>query len=598
MTSTSLANDMPVPEGRALLAVSRLAIGLVHGLSLYGLHRTGELDVWPATSPSLHGSMYVAALLLPVVLLDGLGRIPAVSLRRWACIAGVLLLLLGWYDVDRQAQDWLQAPYFSVEALPVTALALFVLQQLVVSAVQERHLVATYPRYFDVAWRSGLQLALSACFVGGLWALLGLGAALFNLVGIPEFGEMIAEAWFSLPASTLTFALAVHLTDGSDTAMQGIRSLVHLLLSWLLPVIAALTAGFLLTLPFVGLHELSQQASATSLMLGAAACLVILLNAAIQDGSPERNPPLVLRVATTGAGLLLLPLIAIALWAIGARIDQHGLTPDRILAGLCALVGAVYAVGYGVAAAGSMSGQLWMRPLERTNLIAALTSVALILLCSSPLMDPASLSVAHQLRRLESGAVTTAAFDFDFLGFGAEQVGVDALSLLRDSTEPDIAKHARAAWQARASNIAARHRSGNQARPRVTVLAGEADFPDDFAVDGERPYLGSFCSPEGECLARAIDMDGDGVLEVLLANRHSVALYQRNPDSISASTQAWVRVGDWHVGICESGNPIEWMRAGEISRHPARWPDLLVGDQRISLQLHANACSQRLEQDN
>src|SRR5690606_31178461 len=119
--------------------------------------------------------------------------------------------------------------------------------------------------------------------------------------------------------------------------------------------------------------------SATALVLSAAAALIILINTAYQDGREDNLPPVVLRVAVRVAAVLLTPLILIAIWGLSLRIGQHGLTPDRIIASACALVGVVYAAGYGWAALCPFwKKTAWMKPLERTNVAAAVLTVAVI----------------------------------------------------------------------------------------------------------------------------------------------------------------------------------------------------------------------------
>src|SRR5690606_34747472 len=112
------------------------------------------------------------------------------------------------------------------------------------------------------------------------------------------------------------------------------------LLSWLLLLMTVLAAGFLAALPFTGLQGLWETGSATALVLSAAAALIILINTAYQDGRADNRPPAILRAAVRVASVLLTPLVAIAFWGLALRIGQHGLTPDRIIATACALIGA------------------------------------------------------------------------------------------------------------------------------------------------------------------------------------------------------------------------------------------------------------------
>ena len=152
-----------------------------------------------------------------------------------------------------------------------------------------------------------MQLALSIGFTGAFWLLLFLGAALFKVIGLNFLEELIRQPWFSIPLTTVTFAVAVQLTDVRDGLIRGVRTVALMLLSWLLLVLTVLVAGFLVALPFTGLDGLWDTGSATALVLSAAAALIILINTAYQDGRPDNLPPAVLRVAVRVAAVLLTP---------------------------------------------------------------------------------------------------------------------------------------------------------------------------------------------------------------------------------------------------------------------------------------------------
>ena len=77
------------------------------------------------------------------------------------------------------------------------------------------------------------------------------------------------------------------------------------------------------------------------------------------------------------------------------------------------------------------------------------SAVATILALFSPLADPARLAVQDQIARLQRGAVSADTFDYDFLRFESGKAGETALRRLAASTNPRIARNARAA-QARA----------------------------------------------------------------------------------------------------------------------------------------------------
>src|SRR5208282_3310378 len=141
-------------------------------------------------------------------------------------------------------------------------------------------------------------------FVGVFWGVLYLGAALFNLIGIDAIEKLIEHRWFAIPATALAFSAAVHLTDVRAGLVRGTRTLVLVLLSWLLPLMAIIAAGFLASLLFTGLEPLWKTRFAAGYLLTAAGILVILINTAFQDGDAARRPTAILRYAGSLASFL------------------------------------------------------------------------------------------------------------------------------------------------------------------------------------------------------------------------------------------------------------------------------------------------------
>src|SRR5690606_3403235 len=142
-------------------------------------------------------------------------------------------------------------------------------------------------------------------FTGVFWIILFLGAALFRVIGLTFLEDLIRHDWFWIPVTCVVFALAVHLTDVRDGLIRGVRLVALMLLSWLLPVMTVLAFGFLAALPFTGLDGLWRTGSATALVLAATGALILLINAAYQDGEAENLPPLSLRWAVRIAAVLL-----------------------------------------------------------------------------------------------------------------------------------------------------------------------------------------------------------------------------------------------------------------------------------------------------
>ena len=560
------------------LAAVRLGIGLIQGLLLYGLYRSAtpsDALTWPATNPPLFAALVLTCAFTPVMLLAGVGRLSAKGLAIWGMVAAVVLALLGWHDAAQQASDYFRPPYLRFPVVAFSAAALFIAHHLIVPAAASRRWIADFDDYFDTAWKAGVQLVLSLGFTGAFWLLLFLGAALFRVIGLSFLSDLIEKEWFSIPVTCLVFAIAVQLTDVRAGLIRGVRTVALMLLSWLLLVITVLVAGFLIALPFTGLDGLWKTGSATALVLSAAAALIILINTAYQDGREDNLPPVVLRVAVRVAAVLLTPLVLIAVWGLSLRIGQHGLTPDRIIASACALVGAVYAAGYGWAALSPLWRKTsWMKPLERTNVAAAVLTVGVILALFSPLLDPARLSVGDQMARLKRGAVSAAQFDYGFLRFEAGKAGRAALADLAKSRDAGIARRAKAA---QASDNRYDFKQQDETipprTPHVAVWPADASLPVGFVIPARPGDPRYECEATAKCLATARDLNGDGKAEVLLADRYRIALFAQGADGV------WTHQGDYRIAFCGSGadvaaDPREALKAPQTAPVASPWPDL------------------------
>ncbi|WP_296166143.1 DUF4153 domain-containing protein [uncultured Brevundimonas sp.] len=594
----SIQTAMPEATGRdslgraasPLLFPIRLAIGAVQGLALWALYKATETGPyvddmlpprdWPASEPTLFAPLVLVFLFVPVLLLAGVSRMRPRTLAIWAVAATAALALLGWHDVARQSAETLRyPPFFTAPLFLFSAAALFIGHHLILPADLERRWVAAFPTYFDTAWKAGVQLGLSIGFTGAFWLLLLLGSELFKIIGLPFLSNLIAEEWFTIPLTCLVFPVAVHLTDVRDGLIRGVRTVVLMLLSWLLLVMTVLVAGFLVALPFTGLDGLWNTGSATALVLSAAAALIILINTAYQDGRPDNLPPAVLRIAVRVAAVLITPLVILAFWGLALRIGQHGLTPDRIIALACAVVGLAHAVGYVYAALRPFwqRDAAWMTPLERTNISGAILAAALILVLFSPLADPTRLSVNDQVARLERGAVTVEGFDFRFLRFESGKAGLAALDELSRSTTPSIAQRAK-------NVIAASDRfedavTGAQARrPVFAVWPSAAALPEGFLTPVDSEDSRYHCTADDECAARPIDLDDDGIEEVLVANTNIIRIWTRQPDGV------WVDAGAYRTLMCgtDSGQNDHriWLRSSDLRPVAPSFPDLDLGGGR------------------
>jgi hypothetical protein len=537
MTEASFGAPLDVSDSRAVrrATILRLATGLVQGLLLYGLYQADQSKVWPATQRELYGALLLVVLFTPFVVLAGVSALRWRTLAAWKGVAAVVAAGLGAYgvwsgDPTARGVDALgPQTFFAVAAL------VFIGHHLVQPADMERRRIARYPTYFDVTWKHGVQGALSLGFTGAFWLLLFLAAALFKLIGVDAIDKLIKHEWFSFPATTVMFAAAVQLTDVRANLVRGVRTVALTLLAWLLPLMALIAAAFLLTLPFTGLEPLWKTKSATAILLTADAFLILLANAAYQDGTEKTA--VVLKWAARLAGVLLVPITVLAAYGLSLRIGQYGLSPDRIIAAACVLVAAGYAVGYALAA---VRPGAWMKALETTNIAMAFVVIAVLLALYTPVADPRRLSVNDQVARLEKGKVKADDFDYEFLRFDSGRFGRKALDRLKANPDAVVAQRAKVAG-------ALEYRTGNGRRsptvahPRISFYPKGIQPPPGFLALYAQETSNDCLLGNLECEARLLDVTGDARPEVLLSNGWEIEVYGRGVDG------AWRKLGGFRT---------------------------------------------------
>jgi hypothetical protein len=305
--------------------------------------------------------------------------------------------------------------------------------------------------------------------------------------------------------------------------VSNIRNLLLGLLSWILPVMTLLVGGFVLSLPFTGLAPLWATKSAAALLLVAAGVFVVLINSAWQEGPQSlAQAPLPVRLSARLASLLLVPVTAIAGYALALRIGEYGWTSERVVAAACVLVAACYGLGYaGAALRGST-----LEAIAKVNIATALVVLATGLGLLSPLADPVRLAVNSQVGRLQSGKVAIDKFDFAWLRF-QDRYGQAALARLEaGASGPQAALLRERIAQARELRGPVGREDGPVAPAslgaNIHVWPKGARLPDSFIHEN---WL-NVASPAGlpECLRKAdkacdaalLDLTGDGKPEVLL----------------------------------------------------------------------------------
>jgi hypothetical protein len=578
------ANDS---GGERSLVISRLTAGLIQGTALYALYLSADNKAWPATDPYWLAPLVMVFVFVPLLFMQAVGAVRVRTLVVWTAAATVILAGLAWYNIWRQNPTNAVAfgdSDMTFALLCFSVVGLFIAQSLITAADTERQYVASYGAYFDIAWKLEIQLLLAAVFVVVFWGVLWLGAVLFELIDVRFIRTLIEKSWFAIPATTLATAAAIHVTDVRTRLVAGIRTVAHTLLSWLLPLMTVIVAAFTLSLPFTGLAPLWATRSAARLLLIAAATLIVLTNAAFQDGDPAHNRPVVLRYSELVASLVLTPLVAIAAYALWLRVAQYGWTIERIATAATIVIAVCYALGYAAAALLTLRGGVWMALLTRVNIVTAFVVLAVLLCLFSPIADPGRIAVDSQIARLKSGAVSARAFDYNYLNWGGGRFGWAALRELRTTrTGKDSATIRDAARQALAGGYVPRAvvPAADLAR-NVIVYPNARSLPGSFVAQDWSHTPGEVApcltTPNVRCDAFFADLMGDGNEEVLLATGDAfnlyITVYREGVD------KRWLAVANL-IGYCKG--MLAALRAGGMQVVPQEpvWHDLVIKGARL-----------------
>jgi len=311
-----------------------------------------------------------------------------------------------------------------------------------------------------------------------------------------------------------------------------LQNVVLLVLSILAIPLAIALVIFLIMVLVSGLDVLWEAtASATPLLLSIAIGCFVLTHSVVRGDDEEASHSGILRLAGIVLALGILPLAIMAAISMGTRIDQHGLSPDRIWALVAIAVAVIYGVGFfGSALRGR--GEGWRVQIRRSNMRLAVLTCIIGIILALPIFNFGAVSANNQLARLEAGAVNPEEFDYNALAFRFGDAGREALAELTESENSQIAGSASAAaarWSERQENE--RRWAGQSERLKNLRFA----FDDEVLQDRTAAYVDAnlgFC--RAQCVALVVDELNDDRVRIALIERSDVILVE-----LDRSGDAW-----------------------------------------------------------
>lgn len=403
-------------------------------------------------------------------------------------------------------------------------------------------------RYTDLyrhAWDNILILWVSGLVTGIFWLLIALWAGLFEMLGTSLFSDLFYSMPFALIASALVFAAGLNIGIQKANIITTLREILLSICRLLLPMAVLIALLFAASLPLTGLQPIWNTGYSTPILLTLTLTLLFLVNGVFQDGQGPAPYPRWLQ-AIINASLLLMPVFALlSAYSLYLRIDQYGLTPERVWS--LVIIGVVLAYGLSYSLTVLQGRQPWLGGIRRINQWLALMVACLILLLHLPLLNPLWLSAHNQYQRLVSGEVPVGQFDFGLLKFKLGQPGLAYLEQLRGqlSNDSTFTGEQRQTIQANLTQLdkASHYWDWREAKdalpekPRLEWLHGQPLVGDEQIS----PLLASGQCRREACTLLAVDLTRDGIEELVLLDPERT--YEPFPVFQRDAKGDWLQVG-------------------------------------------------------
>ncbi len=556
-----------------------ILVGFVQGVCLLLLDEIIRNEETWLTHPELIYPAYSLVVLIPMIGLLTYHLTTHSKLAKALLGAAFFFVVLtgysGYLALPISSQTF---PNIFVVGLSMWAF-MFVGLPFLQSYFRHKKLRLPYEDLYEFGWLNTQVFILALMFVGLVWSLLSLWAALFELLHITLFSDLFFDRYFAYPATCIMVTYGAYL--GLEKFNISTIQRTDFLFRAVTVLLSVMTILFLLALLVSGLEPLWGTRNATFLLLWLQVFTVLFVNGMFQHGYQGRKESSVVRWAVT-LQLITLPMLSlICLYAMYLRVEQYGWTEDRVWAVLFIVLLATYAMGYFVAAVrGVLHKGEWLALVAPTNVIAALFILVLIILTHSPLLSPVKISVSSQIARLMEGEVKAADFDYRYLRFRSGQVGLDnlqVLSTIKNHAEADeIHRLSKEALKLEHARGEAQVVSFEESKTIFGVYPKGHETTEDmyqflYTFKEEYPYRGCYYQQQ-KCNLLFIDLNNDGTEELVVfdSNRPFVLM--------EAKGRGWRHVADFRWGKPTLGRIEELLNKDGAEAIEHEWKQLKIGE--------------------
>ena len=434
-----------------------------------------------------------------------------------------------------------------------------------------------YPDVHGHLWTSALLVAASSLFMLLSFAIAHLLAEMFHLVKLDFLRIALREDAFVALLCGAAFGAALGLLRDRGAVITALQRVAMLVLRILAPVLAVGILVFLAALHMTGLTPLWETGGTTPIMLIGAMLAVFLANAVVSDQPGDESRSTFLSASAAALSLFLLPMVGIAVYSSGLRIEQHGLSPDRLWALAFLIVASITAVAYAVAILGRRG---WFTRLRATNLRLIFMLAAIALLLSTPLVSFDRIATAHQLSRLSNGQVLPDDFDYKGLWFDFGPPGRAALTdLAINAPNPMVRRFAnetrklKTRWEK--SPNATLAGSGEALDQRLTILP--VPIPLDATLRS-RLIAHYACGPKSDCILRYIPGDDFAIIVQLQPDCERCDPFIR---LLRQQDGRWLEDSAYLSLNGKAAAMVAAIRAGQVDMRPVERRQLFIGGEAV-----------------
>jgi len=346
----------------------------------------------------------------------------------WAVVVAFVTYSTLFFDPDHEIFN-----LSMVAVMIAVGIALPIFQSL----YQQDSFSLVYSDLHENAWNNTLCWFACWVFVGLSFAVANLLAALFDLIGISVLELLLRKEWFTSLLIGASFGATLGVLKENVRIVSSLQGLVMAVLSILTPVLCVGLVSFLVALIFTGLEPFwNSTESTTPIVLSVAIAAITLANTIIRNSADEESQNKIQRYSAIGLSLCLLPMATISLISVQQRVDQYGLTPQRIWGIVSVLVTLAYGLAYMTSLLWTAlkSQATWTENLRKTNIIMAIFLCITMLILALPILDFSKMSVNSQLARLHNGDVLIEDFDYAAFAFDFGDRGKDVLKEMQSSS--------------------------------------------------------------------------------------------------------------------------------------------------------------------